>query len=396
MSTKMNQLDDLEKAVLAEAANAKTVQDMSVAATALKTITEARNALNSEQTAKQAYQLERTKVRSTFLVPVASLLASLLAIVATVYFQQKQLATTIETTRQQIEDSEWRDLLSSLKGSSDAVYTDLTIAPRLTSFASSPTHGNEAKQIATRFMGHLSNVDGFRDLFGYVFPAVNNDNIQAVLDVARSLTKSKRTLEEQCDGIIADTDTKVDASNLFGCGEALDDKSFQKLIQQKNIKELVMKMSEPRKSLMTFNREADFLGNKLVTFLRLKYNVNQTDNMQPLNLSNIFLFYLDFSNLNLSKFNIAGTIFDTINLERADLRTSLFNGVEFRASNWWDVQDIDPKLLVYAAKNYPTYNYRDPGLPTYSLPTLDDYKRKVKELCLHMNIGCEDISFQQK
>jgi hypothetical protein len=283
MSAKMNQLDELEKAVLAEAAKATTVQDMSVAATALKAITEARNALNSDQTAKRADRLEHRKLLATFLVPVVSLLA----IVGTVYFQQKQLATTIETTRQQIEDSEWRDLLSSLKGSSDAVYTDLTIAPRLTSFASSPTHANEAKQIATRFMGHLSNVDGFRDLFGYVFPAVNNDNIQAVLDVARSLTKSKRTLEEQCDGIIADTDTKVDASNLFGCGEALDDKSFQKLIQQKNIKELVMKMSEPRKSLMTFNREADFLGNKLVIFLRLKYNVNQTDNMQPLDLSNI-------------------------------------------------------------------------------------------------------------
>jgi hypothetical protein len=183
----MTELDDLEKLLLSEATKAASLQDMSTIATALKTTAEARAALSSELTGKRAYLLELIKSFSAFLVPIVSLIA----LAATVIVQTKQ----IEATRQQVEDSEWRDLLGSLKGSSDSIYTDLTIAPRLTSFAASATYGAQAKAISIRLMGRLSNPDGFQDLFSYVFPAITSKDIPALLDVARSLTKSKRALE---------------------------------------------------------------------------------------------------------------------------------------------------------------------------------------------------------
>jgi uncharacterized protein YjbI with pentapeptide repeats len=385
----MKELDDLEKALLAEGAKATTVQDISAAAGALKTIAEARAASNSDVTSKRTYRLEYIKSLSAILVPVVSLLA----LAGTVIVQIKQT----ETTRQQIEDSEWRDLLSSLRGSPNAVYTDLTIAPRLTSFASSPAYGDQAKAIAIRFMGHLSNLDGFQDLFGYVFPMVDDKNVRAILDVARSLTKSKRALENRCSEIVGDTGSNPKLPILSACGESIDDKTFQQLTQDSDVGDIARKVSESRQSINTLNQEAQFLTDKLTNFLRLEYGLK--DHGQPretrLDLSDTFITNTDLSGVDFSKDNISNTIFDRVILSGSDLRTSKFEGVELRASNWWDAQTIDSGLLVYAIENYPPYFIKDVSLPIEI--TEQDYKKKVKDLCDRNHIQCPAyIKFQKQ
>jgi hypothetical protein len=135
----MSELKDLEQRTLGEAAKATTVEQISVAATALKTIAEARTALNSDLTARRGYVLEVIKSLSTFLVPIVSLIA----LATTMVVQTQQ----IQATRQQTENTEWRDLLSSLKGEpGSVVLKDVTIAPRLTSFSTSTTYGGQAKR----------------------------------------------------------------------------------------------------------------------------------------------------------------------------------------------------------------------------------------------------------
>jgi hypothetical protein len=176
----MSELEDLERRMLSEAAKATTVEDMTAIGAALKTIAEARTALSSELTGRRAYTLEVIKSLSAFFVP----LVSLLALFATVVVQTKQ----IEAGRQQVENSEWRDLLSSMKGETDSlVVKDVTIAPRLKSFASSPTYGDQAKAVSVNLMNHLSNPDGFQELFSYVFATVSNNNYVSVIDVGRKL-----------------------------------------------------------------------------------------------------------------------------------------------------------------------------------------------------------------
>jgi hypothetical protein len=375
----VKELDDLERATLAEAAKATTVSEMSTVATALKTIAEARAALSSELIGRRAYLLELIKSLSASLVP----LVSLLALFATIVVQTKQ----IQATRQQTEDSEWRDLLSSLKGSSDAIYTDLTIAPRLTSFASSSTYGEQAKAIATRFMGHLSNPEGFQDLFSYVFPTVDSNNVHAILDVARSLTKSKRALENHCSSAVKDADVKDEGYVLSYCAEALDDKAYAQLALQD---EMARKLASSRQSINDIGKENFYLSDKLSEFLHGQYRIN-TLNTISLDLSNVHI-RADLSGMDLSHWNISNTIFDFVNLSKSDLTTSAFDGVEFRGTNWWDVRAISPNLLMYALQRW--YPYYAQGVRYPVDADKDKYQQKVRDLCRLSNVTCpNDIIF---
>jgi hypothetical protein len=367
----MKELDHFEKVVLDEAAKATTMQDIGAAAGALKTISEARTALSSELRSKRADRYELVKSLSAFLVPIVSIISVVVVFVV----QTKQ----IEATRQQIEDSEWRDLLSSLKGSPDAVYTDLTIAPRLTSFASSRAYGDQAKAIATRFMGHLSNLDGFEDLYTYVFPVVDRNNVHDVLDVARALTKSKKALENLCSNIAADAGANDDSSIFLGCAEDLQDKDFQELMHRNDVGEVARKISESRQSLNTLNRESQFLTDHLVTFLHKQGRLK-------IDLSNIFMANTDLSNMNLSDWNITDAIFDGIDLSNSDLRTPAFRGAEFRDSNWWDVQDIDRDLLSYVMQSFPAFSYSE-ATKRWKI-TEEAYKDKVTKLCNTNHLVC--------
>jgi uncharacterized protein YjbI with pentapeptide repeats len=374
----MQELDELERAALVEAAKAKTLEDISTAASTLKTLAEARTALGVVLTGKRAYALEVIKSLSAFLVP----LVSLLALTATVIIQQKQ----IEASRQQIENSEWRDLLGSMKGSSDAVYTDLTIAPRLTSFASSTTYGDQAKAIAARFMGHLSNPDGFRELFSYVFPNITSDNISAVLDVARALGRSRIAVENACISTAANEATPKYVDILTWCGITLDDKAMSDLMKQTAS---AREIADNRRKMLNITSEARFLTNELSSFLHGP--VGHSSSTATLDFSYAYLAYGDFSHLDVSHWNVSNTIFDNINLADSDLRTGNFTGVEFRLSNWWDARYISPALLFHCIRWWPPKFH-----PLVQVNIASDvYTQKVRLLCDRSGIECpSDIPFQ--
>jgi len=260
--------------MLREAEKASTIDDMSKIAGGLKTIAEARSALSTELTGRRAYLLELIKSLSAFFVP----LVSLLALGATVIVQTKQ----IEATQQQVENSEWRDLLSSLKGPSDSVYTDVTVAPRLKSFASSSRYGEQARQISIRLMGRLSNPDGFEDLISYVFPVVNNNNIYLILDVSCTLNKSKSTVEGKCGPIVANSNEKDEGYILTYCAEGLDNKEFLALTLNS---EVARRVAPFRQSLHDLGRESIYLSQALTPFLRTEYEIGNSQTAKPINLS---------------------------------------------------------------------------------------------------------------
>ena len=125
----MPTIDDIEKDLL-ERADGASVEDLGKIAAAMKAVAETKQTEANARNKARETRLELFKSLAALLVPVVSLLA----LFGTIISQNKQL----EASRQQLEDTEWRDLLTSLKGQSDSVYSDPTVAPRLRSFFASP------------------------------------------------------------------------------------------------------------------------------------------------------------------------------------------------------------------------------------------------------------------
>jgi hypothetical protein len=194
-------LEQLRQAAIGRAATSGTLEDMDKAASISKAIAEAEQALDALASARRQARLQWTSAIATFLIPVVSLLA----LFGTIFFQMQQLRETrqensaqLDATRQENEDKEWRDLLASMRGPSETFDSDVTIAPRLSSFFASPRYGGEAKDISIHLMGRLTNASGFKDLYHVVFADLSANSFHELLDVDRSLNETRINIETEC------------------------------------------------------------------------------------------------------------------------------------------------------------------------------------------------------
>jgi hypothetical protein len=146
-------MDEIRRAAFDQAAKTGTLDDLEKAASIAKSLAEAQKSASEASNADRQLRFQRITSFSTFLVPIVSLFALL----ATIYIQSQQLRETrdqnidqLDATRHQTEDTQWRDLLTSLRGSADSFDSDVTVAPRLRSFFQSPRCGDQARDISIR------------------------------------------------------------------------------------------------------------------------------------------------------------------------------------------------------------------------------------------------------
>ena len=108
----------------------------------------------------------------------------------------------LPVSREQNEDTQWRDLLSSFKGGSEVFYSDVTAVTHLRSFLESPRYKDEAIAIAMQVMGRLTRLDVFTALYSNVFgEPVTEQNFQRVLEVAQALNSTRQKAEMVCSSL---------------------------------------------------------------------------------------------------------------------------------------------------------------------------------------------------
>lgn len=353
-------LNDLEKETLAALSKSPDLDSLTKGVDALKSIADIRLTRETPIQTSNAFKVQRVQAWAALLVPIASVLA----LVATVAVQTAQLAATANAANQQREDTEWRDLLSSLKGRSDVVYNDVTIAPRLQSFAESPRYGSETKAIAARLMGHLSNPDGFDDLFSYVFGAVNTGNVVQVIIVSKELRASQRELEGRCPA-------------GYDCDRGIEPLPANHRLTAND--RTVIALSN---SLSDLYVEQQTVSQKLSDFIRANGAVG-------LNLSNASIASADLSGIDFTKADITNAILDRVRLDGATLDISKFKNAEFRESNWWDARQISTPLLIYAIHNYNPWYAR--GVTLLYPITTAQYRAKVARLCQASGLTCNIV-----
>ena len=384
----MSDIDGIEKQLL-DLAKGASIADLGTIATAMKSVAEAKNAELTARNKDRELKLERFKSLTALMVP----LVAFLALFGTTYAQYKQ----IEAGRQQLEDTEWRDLLSSLKGGSDSVYSDLTVAPRLRSFFESASYQTQAKSIAGRMMGRISNPEGFADLFASVFGEVDRQNVGSILDIFRTLVTSLKTLNSQCDAIYIGASVPF-VLKLTDCGSHVDENQASGLMKQFNVAPQITALRRSKDRLQV---ELGTINYKVGAFLQANYQQPRDPRRSPsLDLSATDFIDADMSKLDLTDFDITGAIFDRVNFAGAiitpkrritDAKPGGPGSVDlpdFRGSAWWEALSIEPNLLAFLMQWYPPYVFDYTIYPFGYAITRAAYEPKIAALCAKAGIAC--------
>jgi hypothetical protein len=391
MPIDMGQLDALFATAVqkASAANA-TLEDINKATEIGKAASEARKAAADATNSNAQIRLEGLKSLATFLVPIVSLLT----IAFTVWIQYQQL----QETQRQDEATQWRDFLSSAKATPASVQSDLTFAPRLRSFFSSPTYKDQAISISKRMMGQIADSAGFDDLFDVTFGSLNANNLSDVIDVGRLLYLNQAKLYTSCaqffDGLSNQIKKKipkiVDAAGI--CARTISEKSIKDLElnsdQSKTLNQL-------RHDTAAFEDEVNHLSPKIADFLRGNYSVGSLSTPTTIPLTRLYFFEADLSNVDFSNFDISETVFDHCDMKGAKLTPKKFGDtMDIRGTYWWDAREINQDALAkLIANEYPYYikggQYRDSAAIDKNY-----YVERIRALCVPMRPYCQPNQLQ--
>lgn len=391
----MSSLDKLEKDILGRITSSSTPAELEALSAALKSVVEARRSTDDRAT-HQNYRLEHLKSLAALLVPLASLLALPVSIVVgglQIRSTQDQARETIKASQDQAiaqsEDTQWRDFVKSVSRPPEQIFADATIAPRLKEFEASRRYGLTAREIAITLMGRAVNKESFYQLFNYVFPRADDDNLDQAMELSRDIYSTKHSLEEECAAMYSTV-------KVYGCAEGDNDAQVDSILHgAKDVQQsTIQRFTTLRQALLDLGYESSYLSAAFAQAIRDRLGGRQAARRAPrkgLDLSNAVLMSIDLSGVDFSAANISGTVFDTVNLKGADLRARKAENVEFRGSNWWDAKAIGAQMLLEVIQyNNPMYS-SDIVLST--VPGGDEatrtrYVEKVQRLCAASGAAC--------
>lgn len=366
-------LDDLKK-----------IADLSKAvADARKANTDARNQSAQIKLQTRQLRLERLKSWSTFLVPVVSIVTLL----ATIIIQSLQLSAT----RQQNEDTQWRELLSSLNVANKDYAADVTVAPRLLSFLNSERYREQARRISIRLLGQITNEAGFKFLFHTLM--ASEKDLESIISIARTLTGTKFSIESECQEITA----KYDYTKFLGlCDLSLTEKQLREMVRSA---EDSTRLYALRRAFNGLSAELSFISLELSQLLKAQYGVS-TGNVGAsrdvkVNLSDVYIHGGDFSKIDFSGFNMTNTVMNYLRLDGSILVPSQAAGLQMAGTAWWKVDAIDEQLMTtFLSAAFPYYA-EGVAYPAGDEPTEEVWRSRVAVLCVPLRELCrpENLKF---
>ncbi len=354
-------LDDLGKIVTI----VKSVSDV------MKLRVEAKNA--RRQILKDALQSF-----SSILVP----LISIFGLLATLWIATHQL----QASQRQSEDTQWRDLLVSLKDV-DKLKPDVTAAPRLLSFFESPNYREAAIEVSKHLMGNIADVAGFSELYQEIFSNLTIDNIDDSLDILRLLNDTYKRVSYECYTVTQIYNSEADNSEFGLCSSSVSLKEVKKILK-KNPEQLekVIQLYETSDYIVD---EISLVSKSIAAFLKKEYSVSNSNLEKPaLDLSNVYIRNADLSKVDFSRFDISDAVFDFVNIEGSNITPYKFTAADFRYAAWWDASVIDQVALARLIRREFPYYERNEVYYGGVTVTRDEYTKKIERLCTSRLVEC--------
>jgi hypothetical protein len=375
-------LDELRSLAIARAKQTGDLTDLEKAATISKAIAEERKATTELSNADRSFRLTRLQ----------SLLAGMLTIISVLGLTATSVynIAQLENTRNQTETTEWRELLTSIQKSNEkpnGIVDDITIPLRLRSFASSVKYKNEARTMAAVVMGKMADPEGFNQLFDFIFTESGIQDLDTMILIAREQAQSSKRIDATCK-----SESERVNFGSFGIQNVCWAGYTEKQLLSFGLTENDKAMFELKRKYNAIGVQISFISPKIAEHLRRENPVKR-----QIPLRGLYLFSVDLSKVDFHNIDISYTFFDSVNFSRAILQPNGHDGALFSASNWWDAEIADPKLLNILLSYF--YPRRSESFNSYIVkrPTRQQYTKSVLDLCVRSNMTCNeaDLIFEE-
>jgi hypothetical protein len=372
-------LESVERAAAAKFGNPSTAEEVQTAATVAKTISEANKAKVDAQNQLLQLQLERLKSWSVVLVPIVSLLTLL----GTVIVQAVQLRQQFDASRSQSEDTEWRELLSSLRGPPKNYAADITVSSRLQAFMNSDRYKEQARRLAVRVMGNLTNASAFSELLSATAQIEGEDELKILLGIAKALADTKLSIESDCYNealsIGVATETPYGVCTVTMSAPA----AFELSRKTGDPKEALAR----RQSTLAVGTQINVVSALIGPILRARYLVGpDRAGSKTVDLTNLILNGIDLSGVDFSPFDLSNSTIWLSKLDGAILNPRVSG--DLADSEWWNAASIEQNFLKWLIENrFPYFGPVVIGYPSGAV-TREFYEARVRVLCTSRMAAC--------
>jgi hypothetical protein len=370
----MEDLNRVSQAALSAANSDSSLDELDKISSIARATAEARKAEIDAKNATKILSNEFWKTWTSLLIPIASLLT----VLATVYIQNKQLLLT----RQQIEDTEWRDFLGSMRNSQNSAISDVTFVPRLKSFLPSETYGAQAVDVGKRLMGNLTDKAGFDDLYDTLFPVEKDITLHDITDILKNLQRTDAYLQTACSPVDPVLSTPPEFSSWGYCVDTITDEQALSYLKNYGGKDVVM---QARKNSFATTYEEKKLSNEIASIIKRQTSKNGFD------LSGLVFEYGDFSSVNFSSSDLTNSSFDNCDLSMTEVTPGKSLNTDFNTSNWWDAKAISRTILEdLIANRFPGF-FKGEEIHVHKGFSQDYYLQQINRLCRVDELDCSKL-----
>jgi hypothetical protein len=368
-------LEELRDRAIDEAEKTGTLSDIAQAITVAKAVAEERKTIEDLAGARRGLRSSQIQL----IVAGITVIISVLGLVATSVYNIAQ----ISATREQIETTEWRDLLSSLDKPNADISQSLTVPFRLRSFANSKRYSQDARLIGAAVMSKIADIDGFRQLFNFTFTDQRSNDVGTIAEIDSQLYSSFQRTYNAC----REKSQRLEFSKIAVYQNVCITAYTDKQVQYFGVKIEDSDIWKMRKEVDQQGRELTFISSQIAVVLRSSRGNNIENN--NLKLGNVLLTNADFSNIDFSRIDISGSGFDQVVLTHATLSPARFDDSTFNSSNWWDASIVDKKMLQWLIDTaFPSKSQH--FFPPLTRPTRLEYVSAVLALCHKVDLPCTE------
>ena len=372
-------MENVERAAAAQFGNPSTSEEVQAAATVAKTISEANKAKVDAQNQLRQLQLERLKSWSVVLVPIVSLLTLL----GTVIVQAVQLRQQFVASRSQSEDAEWRELLSSVRGPPKNYAADITVSSRLQAFMNSDRYREQARRLAVRVMGNLTNVSAFSELLSATAQIEGEDELKILSGIAKALAEAKLSIESDCSNEAISIGVAAEAPYGVCTFSMSAPAAVETARKTGDSREALAR----RQSLFAVMAQINVVSARIGPILRGRYPVGtDRSGSKTVDLTNLLLSQTDLSGVDFSPFDLSYSYIFYSKLDGAILHPRVSG--DLGDSEWWNAKSIEQNFLKWLIANrFPYYERGIPGYPSGAI-TREFYEARVRALCTSRMAEC--------
>jgi hypothetical protein len=334
--------------------------------------------------APKSLRLQYFTALLTPLVP----LASILAVMATVYNTDQTNKQTRQLDHDKVERAQWDDYAKKFdNNSADALYRTPTFMLELSGWAAVPAYKKKVLFLSKALLSRISTYDAFIDVWKLLYEPLSDETFKDVVAIDKAHAETYDKVIDQCRKFKLPAALRA-IRPVSGFWGICDPSS----VNRRDLDDALGDAPDHESILAAYDRTVDelrildFASDKIAKFLK---DQSPVGNPKAYDVSFVTFRSANLDNVDFSKIKTDLTRFFISSVKGAVLTASPPNRFtnDFIETDWWDAAKIDQAALSdLVDSSYPGSTSN----PTFDSLTISkpDYLAKVKGLCTSQLPAC--------